>query len=133
MTNAFKTQKEIRDHVKIVLSRALKQGSGFSLDQEKWILYGAEMRFELDAKQRPLGEQVLRLTIENDRLRAALREESILQVVRKWKRAWMNQTKNGQADHENYFNRAFGVDANMQHSLAKMISESALAGKVDSE
>lgn len=43
MTNAFKTQKEIRDHVKIVLSRALKQGSGFSLDQEKWILYGAEL------------------------------------------------------------------------------------------
>ena len=32
----------------------------------------SEMRFELDAKQRPLGEQVLKLTIENDKLRAAL-------------------------------------------------------------
>lgn len=30
----------------------------------------------------------------------------------------MNQTQNSEADRKNYFDRAFGVDSNMQHHLA---------------
>ena len=33
----------------------------------------------------------------------------------------MNQTQNGEADRMNYFNRAFGIDANMIYSLAEKI------------
>ena len=47
--------------------------------------------------------------------------EKLLKIIREWKFGWMNQRQNSQADYENYFNRAFGVDANMIHSLAKQI------------
>jgi hypothetical protein len=50
-------------------------------------------------------------------------EEQYLKVIRDWKHAWMNQYQNGQADHDNYFNRAFGIDSNMVHSLAKRLVE----------
>lgn len=36
-----------------------------------------------------------------------------------WKDFWMNQKQNSQADYKNYFNRAFGVDANMAHNLSE--------------
>lgn len=49
--------------------------------------------------------------------------ESFLEVARKWKSFWMNQRQNDEADFQNYFNRALGVDANMTHHLAKMMNE----------
>jgi hypothetical protein len=48
-------------------------------------------------------------------------EDEILEVIRQWKHFWMNQTQNSEADQQNYFNRAFGIDANMSHHLAKLI------------
>lgn len=55
-----------------------------------------------------------------------LHEESILEVLRKWKSSWMNQTQNSEADRANYFTRAFGVDANMIHSAANRVSKSLM-------
>lgn len=52
-----------------------------------------------------------------------MKECEILEIIREWKRIWMNQTQNGPQDYENYWRRAYGVDANMSHHLAKMIFE----------
>ena len=57
-------------------------------------------------------------------------EESFLKVIRSWKTIWMNQKQNSEADYQNYLQRAFGVDANMSHSLAKMLAEDAEAREV---
>lgn len=59
----------------------------------------------------------------------AFTEHEILEVVREWKHFWMNQTQNGEADYKNYFNRAFGIDANMSHHLAKMLYKKQIARK----
>lgn len=45
-------------------------------------------------------------------------KEIYLKEILDWKHAWMNQRQNSEADYQNYFHRAFGIDANMQHSLA---------------
>lgn len=50
-------------------------------------------------------------------------EDAALEVIKEWKHTWMNQRQNSEADFQNYFDRAFGVDANMQHSLAKKIAD----------
>lgn len=47
--------------------------------------------------------------------------EFFLKIIRDWKHSWMNQTQNDKADFDNYFGRAFGIDANMVHSLARRI------------
>lgn len=52
-----------------------------------------------------------------------MNEEFFIQVIEKWKAYWMNQRQNSTEDYENYFRRAFGVDANMKYSLAKMLVE----------
>ena len=56
-------------------------------------------------------------------------EEKILKIIFEWKCAWMNQDQNSEADRLNYFDRAFGIDSNMQHSLAKRLHESFLEEK----
>ena len=43
------------------------------------------------------------------------------QIIFKWKHAWMNQDQNSKEDYENYYHRAFGIDANMQYSLANRL------------
>lgn len=48
-------------------------------------------------------------------------KERFLEIVRKWKHFWMNQTQNSEEDRQNYFNRAFGIDANMSHHLADLL------------
>lgn len=50
-------------------------------------------------------------------------KDDIVELILKWKFGWMNQQQNSGADYQNYFNRASGVDANMQHSLAGKIVE----------
>lgn len=52
-------------------------------------------------------------------------EAELIKVIEGWKHFWMNQIKNtgDQADHDNYFRRAFGVDANMKYNLAKRLLE----------
>lgn len=50
-------------------------------------------------------------------------KEQVLEVIGDWKSFWMNQTQNNQQDYENYYRRAFGVDANMKYNLAKRIIE----------
>lgn len=49
-------------------------------------------------------------------------KDKALKIIEDWKMFWMNQTQNSEADRKNYFNRAMGVDANMKHHLADMIS-----------
>jgi hypothetical protein len=51
-------------------------------------------------------------------------KEEATQLVEDWKYFWMDQTQNSEEDRKNYFSRAFGVDANMQHHLAGLISKS---------
>lgn len=50
-------------------------------------------------------------------------EEFFLKIVEEWKHYWMDQTQNSEADRENYFSRAFGVDANMKHDLARRLAK----------
>jgi hypothetical protein len=52
------------------------------------------------------------------------KKEKILEVAREWKHFWMNQRQNSEEDYQNYFNRAFGIDANMIHDLADRITKS---------
>ena len=47
--------------------------------------------------------------------------EFFLKIIREWKHSWMNQTAHSKDDFQNYFNRAFGIDSNMVHSLARRI------------
>lgn len=49
--------------------------------------------------------------------------EFFLKIIRDWKHSWMNQYQNDDADFENYFQRAFGIDANMVHSLAHRLEK----------
>ena len=46
-----------------------------------------------------------------------------MHVVTEWQSFWMNQKENSEADYQNYFHRALGVDANMRHHLADKINE----------
>lgn len=55
-----------------------------------------------------------------------------LNVVNNWKHSWMTVTGTDEKDRENYFNRAFGVDANMKHDLVRRLmhaSAKAIAAK----
>ena len=54
-----------------------------------------------------------------------------LKIVEEWQQYWMFQKQNSPEDHENYFRRAFGIDANMRHHLAKLFS--TFIGAVKSE
>lgn len=47
--------------------------------------------------------------------------DSIVKIIEKWKSFWMNQTQNSEEDRQNYFNRAFGIDANMKYHLADLL------------
>lgn len=50
-------------------------------------------------------------------------KEFFIGVIEKWQCYWMNQRQNSEEDYQNYWRRAFGVDANMKHHLARMIVE----------
>lgn len=50
-------------------------------------------------------------------------KQAILEVIEEWQSIWMDQRQNSEADFKNYFSRALGVDANMSHSLAKMMAK----------
>ena len=52
-----------------------------------------------------------------------LNNEFFLKIVRDWKHSLMNQRQNDEADFQNYYNRAFGIDSNMMHSLANRLSD----------
>jgi hypothetical protein len=49
--------------------------------------------------------------------------EFFLKIVRDWKHSWMDQRQNSEADFQNYYNRAFKIDSNMVHSLAKRLDD----------
>ncbi len=48
-------------------------------------------------------------------------KSSVRDLIEKWKYYWMNQKQNSKEDYHNYFQRAFGVDANMMAHLEKLI------------
>jgi len=50
-----------------------------------------------------------------------LTKDDILFVITKWKMDWMNVKGTDEVDRKNYFDRAFGVDSNMKHDLARRI------------
>lgn len=52
-----------------------------------------------------------------------INEEFLLEVITEWKHSWMDVKGTDERDRKNYFHRAFGVDANMKYSLARMIIE----------
>lgn len=55
-------------------------------------------------------------------------KEMLLDVIQGWQFAWMDVKGTDEQDRKNYFNRAFGIDANMRHDLAKRLRE-AMEGK----
>jgi hypothetical protein len=50
-----------------------------------------------------------------------LNERWLVEQILEWKYAWMDVKGTDERDRENYFHRAFGVDANMQYNLARRI------------
>lgn len=48
-------------------------------------------------------------------------QQIFLDVITEWKHKWMDVKGTDERDRENYNRRAFGVDANMKYSLARMI------------
>lgn len=77
--------------------------------------YRAQLMIESDLEIREINE-----VTDTERL-GRMTEEFFLKIIRDWKYSWMNQTQNDQKDYENYHRRAFGIDANMVHSLADRI------------
>lgn len=55
-----------------------------------------------------------------------LTKDYFLELVERWQSIWMNQKQNSKEDYENYWRRAFRVDANMRHHLADMIAKDPL-------
>lgn len=66
------------------------------------------------------------MTDQQSRAPEGLEKEKFLKIIDEWKCFWMNQRQNNEADFQNYFRRAMGVDANMEHSLARMLAKHAL-------
>lgn len=62
-------------------------------------------------------------------VRQADLKDYFVDIVYEWKHSWSNQTQNSTDDFENYRRRAFGIDANMVHSLARRISERVAANE----
>ncbi len=58
---------------------------------------------------------------EIGKVKPDLSEEAIVKVITEWKFAWMNVKGTDEADRKNYFDRAFGIDANMKYGLARRI------------
>lgn len=58
-----------------------------------------------------------------------LTEENLLEAIEEWQSFWMHQTQNSQDDYLNYRRRAFGIDANMRHSLMRSILRTFKRGK----
>lgn len=56
-----------------------------------------------------------------ERLRDALNEHWLVEQITKWKHAWMDVKGTDERDRKNYFNKAFGIDANMKYDLARRI------------
>ena len=48
-------------------------------------------------------------------------ECELVKVIEVWKHAWMNVKGTDEADASNYFERAFGIDANMKYDLARRL------------
>lgn len=52
-----------------------------------------------------------------------------LTIINNWKNYWMHQTQNSKEDYDNYFGRAFGIDANMKHHLASELFKATQQSK----
>lgn len=61
------------------------------------------------------------LRIENEKLKILPTKDKLLGVIMSWKYGWMDVRGTDEKDRKNYYSRAFGVDANMQHGLARML------------
>ena len=59
--------------------------------------------------------------------RLFLDEKFFLDTIENWQRIWMNVTGTDERDRKSYSNRAFGIDANMKYSLARLLAKQALA------
>ncbi|WP_413581079.1 hypothetical protein [Bdellovibrio sp. HCB288] len=79
----------------------------------------------LDQKNHELQQHIFNLESDLTRHKGMLEkftEDNIAKIIMEWKSFWMNQTQNSEEDRKNYFNRAFGVDANMKYDLARRIA-----------
>lgn len=92
----------------IALERKVEEGQRDYEDMRKF-----QLKFiQSDHENREFKEKLEKLDVD-----------FFLKVVRDWKHSWMRQTQNDKADYQNYFNRAFGIDSNMVHSLARRLVE----------
>ena len=58
---------------------------------------------------------------ELERKLEQINEEFIRNIITEWKHSWMNVKGTDKRDRQNYFEKAFGVDANMQYDLSRRI------------
>jgi len=58
------------------------------------------------------------------------REVELVEVIEEWLRTWMNVTGTTPEDAANYHRRAFGVDANMRYSLARLLIKHFAASEI---
>lgn len=89
---------------------SVDDGSKFYLNSEGKMVPMIESYEQLQSKHTALLEQVEKLN-----------KDFFLGIIDEWQLNWMNVTGTNEADRSNYYSRAFGVDANMRYSLARMI------------
>jgi hypothetical protein len=73
--------------------------------------------------QREIGLVLAGIAFERVRTQKYFEHDCILKIIDEWQMCWMSVTGTTEEDAKNYRRRAFGVDANMRHGLARMITE----------
>ena len=96
---------------------AKKQLESMVADEEKEATSFGEKGPKEDFMRGAQAAWDLALKYERERLN----EGFFLELISRWKFVWMDVKGTDHKDRENYHRRAFGIDANMQYSLARMI------------
>jgi len=101
--------------VAVIENNRLIQKFSYGETNQEHCIHGIKLRWSCGSCEDELSPK------EQNISQSKFNEEFFLKIIRDWKSSWMNQRQNSEADYENYFKRAFGVDANMIHSLAKSL------------
>lgn len=101
----------------VVEHNRLIQKFPYGETNQEHCIHGIKLRWSCEGCEDELEEK------EQNISQGKFNKEFFLKIIREWKSSWMNQRQNSEYDYENYFKRAFGVDANMMHSLANRLEE----------
>lgn len=99
--------------------KIMSQGGGFSEFEYRAKMMQMQTEYNILKKEK---ERLAEVLYDYEELKDAKVEEDVfVKIIDAWKGYWSNQTSNNQADFDNYFHRAFCVDANMKYHLAGKI------------